>query len=249
MDTVDWNADICSAPVWRYIYHTLHSADKFFINPSSWAQEDEPPFHSHMLDWPDTQADTVLSKETLYAYFDKVWQKITSYIDSLNDVQLTERPNGKLTRLGLILSQFRHMYAHIGILNGVTIANTQQYPRVINEGAWCSGKLPEGLYDVEERKWYSITIGDVSIDCTDPTQTQDFYAKGTNGIKRLWALIFVLLFAVLNTWYTKQLVLHCKKAALKNKMKYSNHGYLILVKKVRIQNAQIDFALNIPPIS
>ena len=152
MDTIDWNANVCGAPAWRYIYHTLHSADKFFINPSSWIAEDEPPFHSHMLDWPDTQADTVLSKETLYDYFDKVRQKIISYIDNLNDVQLNDRPGGKLTRLGLILSQFRHMYAHIGILNGVTIANTQQYPRVINESVWCSGRLPEGLYDVEERK-------------------------------------------------------------------------------------------------
>ncbi len=152
MDTVDWNANICGAPAWRYIYHTLHSADKYFINPSSWIAEDEPPFHSPMLDWPDTPTDTVLSKEMLCAYFDKVRQKIISNIDNLNDVQLNERPGGKLTRLGLILSQFRHMYAHIGILNGVTISNTQQYPRVINESAWCSGRLPEGLYDVEERK-------------------------------------------------------------------------------------------------
>lgn len=152
MDTVDWNADICDAPAWRYIYHTLHSADKFFINPSSWVEKDEPPFHSHMLDWPDTPTDTVLSKETLHAYFDKVRQKIVGYIDNLNDIQLSERPGGKLTRLGLMLSQFRHMYAHIGILNGVTIVNTQQFPRVITEGAWRSGILPEGLYDVEERK-------------------------------------------------------------------------------------------------
>jgi RimJ/RimL family protein N-acetyltransferase len=152
MDTVDWNADVCGAPAWRYIYHTLHSADKFFINPGSWAAENEPPFHSHLLDWPDTPTDTVLSKEMLYAYFNKVRQKIIGYIDNLNDVQLNERTGGKLTHLGLILSQFRHMYAHIGIINGVTIANTQQYPRVINEGAWCSGRLPEGLYDVEERK-------------------------------------------------------------------------------------------------
>lgn len=152
MDTVDWNADICGAPAWRYIYHTLHSADKYFINPSSWVEKDEPPFHSHLLDWPDTPTDTVLSKETLYAYFDKVRQKIISYIDNLNDVQLSERPGDKLTCLGLILSQFRHMYAHIGILNGITIANTQQYPRVINEVTWSSGRLPDGLYDVEERK-------------------------------------------------------------------------------------------------
>jgi len=87
MDTVGWNADICGAPARRYIYHTLHSADKYFINPSSWIAEDEPPFHSHMLDWPDTPSDTVLSKEMLYAYFNKVHQKIVGYIDNLNDVQ------------------------------------------------------------------------------------------------------------------------------------------------------------------
>lgn len=34
MDTVDWNADVCGAPAWRYIYHTLHSSDKFFIIPA-----------------------------------------------------------------------------------------------------------------------------------------------------------------------------------------------------------------------
>ena len=153
MDTVNWNADVCGAPAWRYIYHTIHSADKFFINPSSWVEKDEPPFHSYLLDWLDTPTDTVLSKETLYTYFDKVRQKIVGYIDSLNDSQLNERPEGcTMTRLGLALGQFRHMYAHIGILNGVTIANTSRYPLVINESTWRSGNLPEGLYDVEERK-------------------------------------------------------------------------------------------------
>lgn len=152
MDTVDWNADVCGAPAWRCIYHTLHSADKYFINPSAWTAEDEPPFHSHMLDWPDTPTDSVLSRETLYAYFDRVRNRIISYMDSLNDASLSERPGGKPTRLGLILSQFRHMYAHIGILNGITIANTGRYPRVVNESAWCSGNIPEGLYDEGERK-------------------------------------------------------------------------------------------------
>ena len=153
MNTVDWNDGVCGAPAWRYIYHTLNSADKFFINPISWVEEDEPTFHSYFLDWPDTPTDTVLSKEMLYTYFDKVRQKIVGYIDSLNDAQLNERPEGcTMTRLGLALGQFRHMYAHIGILNGVTIANTSRYPLVINESTWRSGNLPEGLYDLEERR-------------------------------------------------------------------------------------------------
>lgn len=152
MDTVDWNAEVCGAPAWRYIYHTLHSADKWFINPSKRNDEPEPTFHTPGLDWPDTPSDVVLSRETLYAYYEQVKHKILFYCDSLNDSQLNERPQGCTgTRLGLALSQFRHMYAHIGILNGVTIANTNRYPRVINESIWRSGKFPEGLYDVEER--------------------------------------------------------------------------------------------------
>lgn len=56
MDTSDWDADICGAPAWRYIYHTLHSADKYLINPT---QYDEPPFHAPKLDWPDTPSKIV----------------------------------------------------------------------------------------------------------------------------------------------------------------------------------------------
>jgi ribosomal-protein-alanine N-acetyltransferase len=147
MDTVDWNAGICGAPAWRYIYHTLHSADKWFINPSTRNDEPEPPFHTLGLDYPDNPSDTVLDRDTLYAYYEQVRQKVLGYLDSLDDSQLSERPKGCTgTRLGLALSQIRHMYAHIGILNGITIANTNRYPRVINEGTWRSGNLP-GLFD------------------------------------------------------------------------------------------------------
>jgi hypothetical protein len=144
MDTSDWNADICGAPAWRYIYHTLHSADKFFINPTQYT---EPPFHIPKLDWPDSPSEIIVSRETLYEYYEQVRQKILDYLDGLTDNQLTERPNGKLSSLGLVLSQFRHMYAHIGILNGITIARTNQYPRILNE----SRKRLEGLYDEDVR--------------------------------------------------------------------------------------------------
>lgn len=144
MKTIDWNADICGAPAWRYIYHTLHSADKYFIASSSF---EEPSFHTPLLDWPDTPSEIILSRETLYAYYDEVRQKILSYLAGLSESQLAECPNGKLSRLGLVLSQFRHMYAHIGILNGVTIATTGKYPRVLNE----SRNRPEGLYDEDVR--------------------------------------------------------------------------------------------------
>jgi hypothetical protein len=152
MDTSDWNADICGAPAWRYIYHTIHSADKFFINPSKRFAEPEPPFHTPKLDWPDTPSDVVLSRETLYNYYEQVRTKTLDYIGGLTDKQLSVQPEGCIdTRLGLIMGQFRHMYAHIGILNGITIAKTNLYPRVVNSSDWRSGKLPEGLYDEDVR--------------------------------------------------------------------------------------------------
>lgn len=147
MDTVDWNADICGAPAWRYIYHTLHSADKWFINPSKRNDEPEPTFHTTGLDNPNKPSDTVLDRDTLYAYYEQVRQKVLAYLDSLNDSQLNERPEGCTgTRLGLTLAQFRHMYVHIGILNGITISKTARFPRVINEGTWRSGNSP-GLFE------------------------------------------------------------------------------------------------------
>ncbi|GHU79006.1 hypothetical protein FACS1894191_0840 [Clostridia bacterium] len=152
METSDWNANICGAPAWRYIYHTIHSADKWFIDPSKRFDEPEPPFHTPKLDWPDTPSETALSRETLYGYFEQVRKKLLDYVGGLDDARLSEQPEGcALTHLGLIMEQFRHMYAHIGILNGITIANTNRYPLVMNASAWQTGNLPEGLYDVEER--------------------------------------------------------------------------------------------------
>ncbi|MDR3120904.1 MAG: hypothetical protein LBU58_06180, partial [Clostridiales bacterium] len=152
MDTVDWNANICGAPAWRYIYHTIHSAHKWFINPGRRFDEPEPPFHTPKLDWPDTPADIVLSRETLYSYYEQVRKKILDYVGTLDDAQLSARPEGCVgTRLTLALGQFRHMYAHIGILNGITIANTGRYPRIVNESAWREGEGLEELYDTEVR--------------------------------------------------------------------------------------------------
>lgn len=31
INTYDRNADCCGAPAWRFVYHALHSADKWFF--------------------------------------------------------------------------------------------------------------------------------------------------------------------------------------------------------------------------
>ena len=40
--TYDRDAICCGAPCWRWAYHAIHSADKWFINPNVY---EEPPFH------------------------------------------------------------------------------------------------------------------------------------------------------------------------------------------------------------
>ena len=46
IQTYDRDAICCGAPCWRWAYHALHSADKWFINPFIY---DEPDFHTGML--------------------------------------------------------------------------------------------------------------------------------------------------------------------------------------------------------
>lgn len=145
MKTCDWQTDVGGSPAWRYIYHTIHSCDKFFINPNVYS---EPAFHHAGLDWPDNPAKVVLSAELLWAYYEQTRAKILAYLDSLTDAQLLEIPDRcGMNRFELVMSQFRHMYAHIGILNGITIAHTGDYPRVVNESGWKSQKPMEHLFE------------------------------------------------------------------------------------------------------
>ncbi|MDD4492955.1 MAG: DinB family protein [Eubacteriales bacterium] len=149
MKTCDWKAEICEAPMWRYIYHTLHSCDKYFINPHVYT---EPPFHHNGMDWPDSPCETVLDEHQLWEYYEFVREKTLAYISSLDDEQICAVPDGCCSsRFELILSQFRHMYVHIGILNGVTIEITGQYPRVLNESCFKKGELTDSLFDDDVR--------------------------------------------------------------------------------------------------
>ena len=45
--TYDREALVCGAPAWRYVYHTIHSADKWFFNPFVY---EEPSFHVDGMD-------------------------------------------------------------------------------------------------------------------------------------------------------------------------------------------------------
>ena len=96
LKTCDLDFVLCDMPVWKHVYHMLHSCDQWFINPFVYT---EP--------------------ERLETYLDSIKGKILAYLASLTDESLYEIPPGcKLNRLGLILSQYRHFYAHLGNING-----------------------------------------------------------------------------------------------------------------------------------
>lgn len=126
IQTYDRDADCAGAPCWRWAYHALHSADKWFINPFVY---DEPSFHQEGMDNPDNPTDVVLSDEDLLNYLDSIEKKTLDYIDSLTDEMLYEKPeNCKYTRMELVLRQFRHLSFHTGMLNGQTTVAKGDFP-------------------------------------------------------------------------------------------------------------------------
>lgn len=133
LNTCDLQAKVYEMPLWKHAYHMLHSLDRWFINPERYI---EPPFHVENLNSLDIPSETVLSKAQLDGYLETASAKIRGYLAGLSDGQLSEKPEGcEFTRLSLILGQFRHLYAHLGIINGATIEATGKWPRVIGLSA------------------------------------------------------------------------------------------------------------------
>ena len=131
LQTYDRDALCCGAPCWRWAYHALHSADKWFINPFVY---EEPSFHVEGMDDPEKPCDAVLSDEQLLKYLDEIEEKTYAYLEGLTDDMLSEKPSGsRYTRLELILRQFRHISFHTGMLNGQTILEKGEFPMWVSE--------------------------------------------------------------------------------------------------------------------
>ena len=113
----------------RYIFHNLHSMDRFFINPVNYEYEGEKLFGiSENLSVISTAREgyvedtsIVISREKLLAYFEYVKSKIEKYFDQLTGDLLLQKPEGcDYTRLELILGQFRHQMWHVGLSSAIT---------------------------------------------------------------------------------------------------------------------------------
>ena len=120
----------------RYIFHYLHSLDRFFINPCDYVYEGETLFGiPENLSIIDSKREgyvsaksIVISKKQLLDYLEYVYKKINAYFETLTLELLLEAPDGcEYSRLELILAQFRHLMWHAGLSSGITFSTKQEW--------------------------------------------------------------------------------------------------------------------------
>ncbi len=127
-------------PMWKYVYHTLYSMDRWFINPYDVNYKD-PEFHMETLaNLNVIPGEEFISRQQMENYFRQIKCKIQTYVNELEDGMLTEKPEGcDLSRFCLILGQFRHWHRHMGVIYGFIIKDDGKWPYVLN----MRGKYPE----------------------------------------------------------------------------------------------------------
>ena len=135
-----WNKRYDGIPMWKYLYHTLYSMDKWYINPNDPTYRN-PKFHTNDLaDLNVVPKDQSIERNELESYFYRIKEKIQNYVMKLDDNLLTENPvNCEISRFCLILGQFRHWHCHMGIIYGFIIEDEEKWPYVLN----MYGEYPE----------------------------------------------------------------------------------------------------------
>ncbi|MFT4145195.1 MAG: hypothetical protein QM644_12130 [Mobilitalea sp.] len=135
-----WEKEYCEMPLWKHVYHTLHSLDMWYINPLVY---EEPSFHTQDLNDLDVKTNGFLSRELMKGYYYQIKEKIISYLDELSSEKLLETPpKCQYTRFNLILAQHRHLDMHIGMLMGYVIAGEGMWPRILG----LQSEIPVGEY-------------------------------------------------------------------------------------------------------
>jgi hypothetical protein len=138
-----WERAYCNMPLWKHIYHMLHSLDKWYINPYCQDYE-QPAIHEEGLDNLDFISTKKLTREEIYTYFKDIKTKLHDYLEGLKDEELLEYPeNCPYTKFTLILGQFRHLHSHMGMIMGFIIEATGNWPRVLG----LEHPIPEGNYE------------------------------------------------------------------------------------------------------
>ncbi len=126
-----WNKEYCNMPCWKHIYHMLHSLDRWFINPRDKAYI-EPEIHEKDLNNLNVKSNKSLSREEINHYLTNTESKIKAYLSHLTDNQLLHTPpDCEYHKFTLILSQFRHLHSHMGMIMGFLIDDKGLWPRVL----------------------------------------------------------------------------------------------------------------------
>ncbi len=138
-----WDKCYCEMPMWKHIYHMLHSLDLWFINPRD-KNFIEPAIHEKDLNNLDVFTDKKITRDEINQYFNDISVKIKDYVSHTKDEELLSTPdNCEYTRFTLILSQFRHLHSHMGMIMGFVIDDTGKWPRVLG----LESPIPSEPYD------------------------------------------------------------------------------------------------------
>lgn len=125
-----WETVYCDMPVWRHVYHMLHSLDQWFMSPAHYS---EPSIHVDGLNDLDRAVDlpafTLMQMET---YLAAITAKLRAYLAALPDAALDSSPDSRpFARLALIVAAIRHITAHFGMMMGFIIAHNGAWPLTI----------------------------------------------------------------------------------------------------------------------
>lgn len=135
-----WSREYCEMPLFKHIYHMLHSLDLWYINPNDPSYR-EPDIHIDSLNDLDVKTGRFITRTEINDYYMAVKNKITAYTNFLNDGMLNERPvDCSYSKFELILAQFRHLHTHMGMIMGFIIEATGQWPTVLG----LERPIPEG---------------------------------------------------------------------------------------------------------
>jgi hypothetical protein len=124
-----WDKMYGDMPLWKHIYHTLHSLDQWYINPRVYIQ---PAFHTEYLNSLDILENDHIDRNEMEKYYNGIYKKITAYDDLLTDAVLLQKPEKcEWTRFTLILAQYRHLHTHMGMIMGFVVEDTGKWPKTL----------------------------------------------------------------------------------------------------------------------
>ncbi|MCC8122303.1 MAG: hypothetical protein LIO58_02010 [Oscillospiraceae bacterium] len=143
-----WDDDYYDMPLWKHVYHMLHSLDLWFINPRD-KYFAEPPIHELGLNSLDGVSSKHLDRTEVMTYFEAVRDKIMCYVAGLDDEELMEMPvDCEYTKFTLIVAQFRHLHTHMGMIMGFIVAKTDRWPYIVG----LENEIPPGRFGIFDER-------------------------------------------------------------------------------------------------